>query len=49
MTESFYRSTVYARLSDEASKLWHYSAETLYAMYDDEISGRAIEFPEEAF
>lgn len=48
-TESFYRSTVYARLSDEASKLWHYSAETLYAMYDDEISGRAIEFPEEAF
>ena len=48
-TESFYRSAVYARLSDETSKLWHYSAETLYAMYDDEISGRAIEFPEEAF
>ena len=52
-TESFYRSTVYARLSDESSdessKLWHYSAETLYAMYDDEVSGRVIEFPEEAF
>lgn len=48
-TESFYRSTVYARLSDETSKLWHYSAETLYAMYNDEVSGRAIEFPEEAF
>jgi hypothetical protein len=48
-TESFYRSTVYARLSDETSKLWHYSAETLYTMYDDEVSGRAIEFPEEAF
>ena len=48
-TESFYRSTVYARLSDESSKLWHYSAETLYAMYDDEVSGRMIEFPEEAF
>ena len=48
-TDSFYRSTVYARLSDETSKLWHYSAETLYAMYDDEISGRAIDFPEEAF
>ena len=28
--------------------LWHYSAETLYAMYDDEVSGRTIEFPEEA-
>ena len=48
-TEAFYRSTVYARLSDESSKLWHYSAETLYAMYDDEVSGRTIEFPEEAF
>jgi len=48
-TESFYRSAVYARLSDESSKLWHYSAETLYAMYDDEVSGRTIEFPEEAF
>ena len=48
-TESFYRSTVYARLSDETSKLWHYSAETLYAMYDDEVCGRAIGFPEEAF
>ena len=48
-TESFYRSTVYARLSDETSKLWHYSAETLYTMYDVEVSGREIEFPEEAF
>ena len=48
-TESFYRSAVYARLSDETSKLWHYSAETLYAMYDAEVSGRTIEFPEEAF
>ena len=48
-TESFYRSTVYARLSDETSKLWHYSAETLFSMYDDETSGRAIEYPEEAY
>ena len=48
-TESFYRSSVYARLADESSKLWHYSAETLYSMYDDESSGRAIEYPEEAY
>ena len=47
--ESFYRSRVYARLSNEASKLWHYSAETLYSMYDDERSGREIEYPEEAY
>ena len=47
--ESFYRSKVYARLSDEKSKLWHYSAETLFSMYDDEVSGREIEYPEEAY
>ena len=47
--ESFYRSKVYARLSDETSKLWHYSAEMLFSMYDDEVSGREIEYPEEAY
>ena len=47
--KSFYRSKVYARLSDETSKLWHYSAETLFSMYDDEVSGREIEYPEEAY
>ena len=45
---AFYRSKIYFLLSDESTKFWHYSAETLYAMYDDEVSGRAISFPEEA-
>lgn len=48
-TEAFYRSRVYAKLADESSKLWHYSAETLYSMYDDETAGREIEYPEEAY
>ena len=48
-TESFYRSKVYEKLSDETSKLWHYSAETLFAMYDAEAAGREIEYPEEAY
>jgi hypothetical protein len=48
-TELFYRSKVYAKLSDETSKLWHYSAETLYSMYDDEMSDREIGYPEEAY
>ena len=48
-TDLFYSSKVYARLSDESSKLWHYSAETLYSMYKDEISGQEIEYPEEAY
>lgn len=47
--ESFYRSKVYAQLSDEKTKLWHYSAATLYSMYDDESSGREIQYPEEAY
>ena len=48
-SESFYRSGLYAKLSDEKSKLWHYGAETLYAMYEDEVSGRMVEYPEEAY
>ena len=48
-SEAFYRSGVFAKLSDEKSKLWHYSAETLYSLYDDEVSGREVEYPEEAF
>ena len=28
----FYRSRLYQELSDEKSKLWHYSALTLYTM-----------------
>ncbi len=47
--ESFYRSKVYERLSDETSKLWHYSAETLFSMYESEVMKCEIEFPEEAF
>ena len=47
--EAFYRSRVYARLSNESSKLWHYSAETLFSMYDAEAAGREIEYPEEAY
>ena len=47
--ESFYRSKVYEKLSDETSKLWHYSAETLFSMYDAEAAGREIEYPEEAY
>ena len=45
---AFYRSKTYSLLSNEATKFWHYSAETLYSMYDDEVSGREISFPEEA-
>ena len=45
----FYRSKVYALLSDESTKVWHYGAETVFAMLEDELAGREIEFPEEAY
>ena len=31
----FYQSKLYQELSDEKSKLWHYSPMTLYTMYQD--------------
>ena len=33
----FYKSKLYQELSDEKSKLWHYSPMTLYTMYQDEL------------
>ena len=31
----FYQSNLYRELSDEKTKLWHYSPLTLYTMYQD--------------
>lgn len=44
----FYRSKLYQELSDEKSKLWHYSALTLYTMYQDELLTGSYDYPEEA-
>lgn len=44
---SFYRSRLYQELSDEKSKLWHYSALTLYTMYQDELLTGTYDYPEE--
>lgn len=44
----FYSSALYAKLADEKLKLWHYSAETLYALYVEEIETGKVTFPEEA-
>ena len=35
-------------LSDENSKLWHYSPMTLYTMYQDELLTGSYDYPEEA-
>ena len=44
----FYRSKLYHELSDEKSKLWHYSPLTLYTMYQDELLTGSYDYPEEA-
>jgi len=45
-TEALYNSKLYSLLEDEETKLWHYSAETLYKMYDEEVNTGKITFPE---
>lgn len=44
----FYQSMLYQELSDEQSKLWHYSPLTLYTMYQDELLTGSYDYPEEA-
>lgn len=43
----FYKSKLYQELSDEKSKLWHYSPMTLYTMYQDELLTGSYGYPEE--
>jgi hypothetical protein len=45
-TRRFYASEVYSLLSNEETKLWHYSPLTLYHMYKNEIETGSINFPE---
>ncbi len=44
----FYQSKLYRELSEEDSKLWHYSPLTLYTMYQDELLTGTYDYPEEA-
>ena len=47
-TERFYSSRLYDELSNESSKLWHYSPKTLFRLYDEETKTGDITYPEEA-
>lgn len=44
----FYNSKVYALLSDEETKMWHYSPLMIYSMWKGEKETGEIPFPEEA-
>lgn len=43
----FYNSEVYKLLSNEDSKVWHYSPLTIYEMWKGEFKNEKIVFPEE--
>ena len=43
---AFYNSHIYSLLEDEETKMWHYSALTLFNMYDGERKTGKIVFPE---
>ena len=42
-----YNSELYETLEQEATKLWHLSAETLASMLEEELSTGSITYPEE--
>lgn len=46
--EKFYHSELYSLLEKEDTKIWHYSALTLFNMYASEMETGKIAFPEEA-
>ena len=46
--DCFYKSHLYSELSDEKSKLWHYSPLLLYTLYQDELLTGSYDYPEEA-
>lgn len=41
-----YHSQLYAALEQEETKLWHYSTPTLYALLEQELSGKALSYPD---
>jgi hypothetical protein len=44
----FYNSEVYKMLEIEESKLWHFSANMLYTLLEEELTTGKITWPEEA-
>ncbi|MCL2444299.1 MAG: hypothetical protein FWD13_12665 [Treponema sp.] len=42
----FYNSKLYILLDDEQTKVWHYSTEKLYHLYEEEMNTGNFELPE---
>ena len=46
--EKFFASSVYAALSDEGTKVWHYSPELISSLVEEELRTGRFTFPQEA-
>lgn len=46
--ERFYTSSVYAALSDEGTKMWHYSPELICSLVEEELRTGTFSYPQEA-
>lgn len=45
-SKKLYTSKLYSILEREDTKFWHYSVETLFSMFDEEIKTGKITFPD---
>jgi len=41
-----YKSNLYILLDDEQTKVWHYSTEKLYHLFEEEMNTGRLELPE---
>ncbi|MBQ7445983.1 MAG: hypothetical protein IJS71_08650 [Clostridia bacterium] len=44
--KKLYNSQLYAALEKEETKLWQYSSQMLYSLFEQEFSSGKIEFPD---
>ena len=42
----FYNSRIYVLLDDEQTKVWHYSTEKLYHLFEEEMNTGKFELPD---
>jgi len=42
----FYNSKLYALLEDEKTKIWHYSTDKLFQLFEEEMTTGNFELPE---
>ena len=45
---TFYRSAVYEALSNEETKVWHYSPELICSLVEEELKTGSFTYPQEA-